>query len=90
MSHKLDNYYMKKYNITYSDYCKKWKDQGYSCALCERPRKKGQKRFAQDHCHKTGINRGIVCYYCNKYRIARHNLESSKSLYEYMVKYYGK
>ncbi len=84
---KLDTYYLKKYGFSYTHYQITWKNQKYSCALCGRKKRKEQKRFAQDHNHKSKINRGIVCYYCNKYRIGRHDLKSVIDLFLYMIKY---
>lgn len=86
---KLDAYYTRKYGITYSQYELQWEQQGRVCALCKREKRKDQKRFAQDHDHKSGKNRGIVCYYCNKFRIGRHNYDSAAELFKYMVKYNG-
>lgn len=33
------------------------------CGLCGRPRRK--RRLVVDHCHRTGINRGVICSSCN-------------------------
>jgi len=85
---KLDKYYS-KYGITYGGYCSRFEYQGFKCALCGREPKKGQRRYPVDHNHKTGRRRAIVCFYCNKYRIGRHDLASAKALYEYMMKYDG-
>ena len=35
--------------------------QGGVCAVCEGP----MRRMCVDHCHETGIVRGLVCHQCN-------------------------
>jgi len=38
--------------------------QNGCCAICEKPLEEGRKTH-QDHCHKTGILRGVLCNNCN-------------------------
>jgi Recombination endonuclease VII len=84
---KLDKYYLRNYGVEYSWYELQWKLQGEACALCNRLKKPDQRRFHLDHNHKTGKVRGIVCYYCNKFVIGRHNIASAETLYGYMKRY---
>lgn len=84
---KLDDYYRIKYGISLLSYERKWEEQGKCCALCKRKKKPKQRRFALDHNHKTGVIRGIVCYYCNKWRISRHDYLSARNLFNYMIRY---
>jgi len=37
--------------------------QGGTCAICNRP--PGKQRLYVDHCHKTGVFRGLLCATCN-------------------------
>jgi hypothetical protein len=37
--------------------------QDYRCAICRN--KPQSRRLAVDHCHKTGIIRGLLCTHCN-------------------------
>ncbi len=86
---KRSKYLMSKYGITEEQYLSQLKKQGDCCALCHKPKSSFSYNLHQDHSHKTGRNRGIVCFYCNKYRIARHDLASAEALYAYMVEYDG-
>jgi len=52
------------YNLTLNDYKNMKYNQDNKCALCNRPPIKN--RLAVDHCHKTGIIRGLLCSSCNK------------------------
>ncbi len=86
---KRDKYLISKYGITEAQYLAQLKKQNDSCALCRKHKSNFSYSLHQDHDHKTGLNRGIVCYYCNKFRIGRHNLESAEALYAYMVEFYA-
>lgn len=53
----------KTYGVTGDQYAAKLAEQGGRCAIClGRPR---SKRLAQDHDHKTGAVRGLLCSRCN-------------------------
>lgn len=40
--------------------------QGGVCAICKRPQTvKRRRRLSIDHCHKTGVIRGLLCDQCN-------------------------
>jgi hypothetical protein len=63
-------YYMKtKYGMTMDDYHRMLKEQGDKCDICgisvEDYKKKSRIRFHIDHCHTTGLVRGILCGPCN-------------------------
>ena len=55
------------YGITHADYERMLEEQGGVCAICgsDTPRRKNQKYFAIDHCHETGVARGVLCDPCN-------------------------
>lgn len=38
--------------------------QGGLCAVCSKPQP-GKRRLAVDHCHRTGVVRGLLCTGCN-------------------------
>lgn len=41
------------------------REQKGLCAICETPQDAAKRRFAIDHCHKSGKVRGILCSNCN-------------------------
>ena len=51
------------YNITREEYDKILRLQRGRCAICQKPPK--TKRLAVDHCHKSGLIRGLLCWRCN-------------------------
>lgn len=53
----------KKYNISEREYLRMFEKQNGTCAICFGSSK--NKRLAVDHCHKTGLVRGLLCMKCN-------------------------
>ena len=53
-----------KYGITLEDYREMRDQQNGCCAICNQDCKSG-KRLAVDHCHDTGVVRGLLCFGCN-------------------------
>lgn len=57
------------FGITSFDYDNIVENQGGVCAICKQPeiatRNGKVKRLAVDHCHDTGIVRGLLCQLCN-------------------------
>jgi hypothetical protein len=58
----------REYHVTLEEWNAVLKWQRYKCAICRRSHgKAGQKlTFSTDHCHKTGLVRGLLCWQCNK------------------------
>ena len=63
---------MKKYGITESQYRALLSLQAESCAICRRHYTEFNKNLAVDHDHVTQEIRGLLCTYCNRYRVGRH------------------
>lgn len=40
-------------------------DQNYRCKLCDRPESECHRGLHVDHCHVTGVFRGLLCHSCN-------------------------
>lgn len=58
--------YVKLYGITIADYDRILKSQKGRCAICGTTKpSRTHQYFAVDHCHKTGIVRGLLCCNCN-------------------------
>ena len=58
--------YKQLYNISLSDYDKLYELQGGVCAMCFLPQVDPRKtRLCVDHCHTTGVVRGLLCSNCN-------------------------
>jgi hypothetical protein len=57
-----------KYGVTPEKYNEMVESQGDVCAICKtKPNfDKWKKRFVIDHCHATGLVRGLLCDACNR------------------------
>lgn len=60
---------------------------GDNCGICGKPRSAFKNRLAVDHSHKTGKVRGLLCFYCNKRILGRHDKKSAKAILAYLEKY---
>ena len=67
-----NNHLIRKYGISLEQYNKMYQLQKGLCGICgkkesTRRRKKtqGDERLAVDHCHETGVVRGLLCFKCN-------------------------
>lgn len=60
--------------------------QNGKCAICEREDggQKGKFRFHLDHCHDTGVIRGLLCHNCN---VGIGNLRHDEKLLHRAVEY---
>lgn len=58
----------REFHITLEQYYKVFKAQGGVCAICGKKYNKDGKLLilAVDHCHTTGLLRGLLCWPCNK------------------------
>lgn len=80
----------RKYGITVEQWDRMYTLQKGRCPVCTRPVHKpgnasGKRAAAVDHDHKTGRVRGLTCYRCNRFKIARNTVESAKRLYDYLA-----
>lgn len=53
----------KRYGITMADYDRMLSSQNFSCAICGLVAQ--ERELHIDHCHDTGIIRGLLCDQCN-------------------------
>lgn len=57
---------IKKYNITFDEFNALLESQNGGCAICRYSDRSDPKFFpVVDHCHTTGIVRGLLCANCN-------------------------
>jgi hypothetical protein len=61
-----DNRMKRNFGISLADYERLLEFQDGKCAICGRERPtRGDKMLQIDHCHKTGVVRGLLCSPCN-------------------------
>lgn len=62
------NFQLKRnYGISLDEYHELVKQQNGVCAICKSPPPEGRKkRLSIDHCHNTGVVRGLLCDNCNR------------------------
>ncbi len=60
--------------------------QDGKCAICGTAEPGGRgKRLHVDHCHETGLVRGLLCYACNTgLGLFRHNSQSLEQAQAYL------
>lgn len=64
----------RRYGITSEQYDQMLKKQKGLCAICKNKenaksynkQSSAPQRLAIDHCHKTGLVRGLLCFSCNR------------------------
>lgn len=57
---KVTSAYLTKYGLTKDQYYKMHQDQDGGCAIC-----KVKRKLFVDHCHSSGLVRGLLCVKCN-------------------------
>lgn len=55
----------KWYGLSIEEYERLFEAQKGCCAICGRPQDEQKFRLAVDHCHETGVVRGLLCSPCN-------------------------
>jgi hypothetical protein len=55
-----------KYGLTQEEWDALFDGQGRRCATCRTSKLKGKAKWHTDHCHTSGVVRGILCGPCNK------------------------
>jgi|APSaa5957512622_1039677.scaffolds.fasta_scaffold05884_5 hypothetical protein len=55
-----------RYGITFDEFILMYNNQNGNCMICEKPKSHlGRKGIQVDHCHTTGVVRGLLCPSCN-------------------------
>jgi len=81
-----DYLFRKKYKMTIADHNKLLESQGFACAACNSPVPNNKTAgWNTDHCHKTGLVRGILCHHCNVgIGHAKDNIETLRKWIAYL------
>lgn len=58
-----DTYLMRTYSISLAEWEALFEYQGGVCAICGNP--PGTRALHTEHEHKTGLVRGLACFFCN-------------------------
>jgi recombination endonuclease VII len=56
------HYHVRQYGISAAEYDALLKKQNGACAIC---RRRSREKLCVDHCHLTGMIRGLLCNRCN-------------------------
>ena len=59
-----------------------WRSQGGLCAVCGRSFE-GKRAFL-DHDQQRGRIRGFLCYFCNRFYVAKNSLASAEKVLSYL------
>lgn len=57
--------YMRQYSMTHEQRDEMLAKQGNCCAICKTTDPGGRHGWHTDHCHSSGVVRGILCNNCN-------------------------
>lgn len=57
-------FYVVGFKFGQKEYDALYKFQGKGCAICNKP--SNGTRLSVDHCHSTGLLRGLLCMRCNR------------------------
>lgn len=74
-----------RFGMSVADYNTLLKKQGGRCAICQRRPK--TRRLAVDHDHSLkgrASVRGLLCMGCNRYRVAKNDLNTIQDVEEYL------
>lgn len=61
-----DKILKKKFNISLEEYKLMFENQNYKCKICKTDKTELGRLLCVDHCHKTGVVRGLLCDRCNR------------------------
>lgn len=82
---RYGNWLLRNYGLTIEDYDALYDAQGGKCKICGTSQPRGRGGFHVDHCHQTGIVRGLLCTTCNMMLgLAKDNKETLMKAIEYL------
>ena len=71
-----------------AEYARILAEQSECCALCGKHQSTMRTNFHVDHCHETGMVRGLLCDVCNRVEVQDKTLERVLKLVAYFSKYH--
>ena len=92
------NTWWRVYGITPEEYWETLRIQGDGCAICHEKEKSRDKfTLAVDHEHVEGYEnlppeekrkffRGLLCNVCNRWRVAKNDIQTARAVLEYLEK----
>lgn len=82
-----DSHLKSKFDLTHIDYQNMLESQGGVCKICKRHRLASNKgHMVIDHCHETGVIRGVLCNWCNRaLGLFEDNIELFQSAIKYLM-----
>ena len=85
-----NNRLLRNYGITNIIYEKMLEDQQFCCAGCGKHQNQLEKKLNVDHCHETGLVRGLLCGNCNRaLGLLKDNVQTLTMLIEYLEQFDG-
>lgn len=81
-----ESHLKRNYGLTIAAFEQMLKEQDGLCKACTRPLSVDEPRLVHvDHCHKTNVVRGILCYFCNvTLGMVNDDVEHLKKLIAYL------
>ena len=65
-NHYRDYERLKRYNLSRPEFENLWSNQKGLCKICDKQLvDQGATGMNVDHCHQTGVVRGLLCHFCN-------------------------
>ena len=83
-------YLLREYGITYDRYEEMLLEQSNLCAICRTEgfvmdKERHKLKLVVDHCHSTGVVRGLLCHNCNRaLGLLKDNLTTIANSMEYL------
>ena len=80
-----ERHILETYGVTIEEYWDIYRAQGGCCYICRRA-KGTKKKLSVDHCHSSGVVRGLLCTVCNKYVLGhlRDDHEAAQRVLDYL------
>lgn len=78
---------LKKYGLDEHSFADMLTSQGGVCGMCSTDTPGGKGQWHVDHSHKTGVNRELLCHYCN---VGLGSLRDSPTVLAHGLRYLAK